>query len=63
MENVNKVTETQLKIGVTLRKCYCIQAGGGQIISKNWHRNLQLKHHKRDFSTVLQSDEEKDIGV
>jgi len=54
-----------IRLGVTLKKHYCIQVGGDIIISdfsKNWQRNLQLKHGKKDFSTVLQSDVEKDIG-
>lgn len=59
MENVNKAIETKIsstEIGVTLKKCYWILAGGNQIISKIWQRNVQLKHCKEDFSTVLQSD-------
>lgn len=65
MENFNKIIETEIssaETGVMLKKCYWILAGGNQIISKSWQRNVQFKHHKKDISTVLQSDE-KNIGV
>lgn len=39
-----------------------LNSSRGKSISKRWKRNVQFKHHKKDFSAVLQSDK-NNIGV